>query len=187
MLWPQQFQVIPLTHQQDQEYGTIIHHLGIHMSLLNFAQLDVTSTVGQPLVNVGVGDCSSASWTSSSSITCQQNSDENQKLAHEHIVQIASRIGTSLPIFSMDSPVVSHVMHNAPYVGHTLLTYMGLQFGGYNFTLTSALAAGATATNHSLDNLINCGLRLQSSIRCDQNCLNHSLCICVHWTANLHV
>ena len=133
---------------------------------LNFAQLDVTSTVGQPLVNVAVGDCSSASWTSSSSITCQQNSDENQKLAHEHIVQIASRIGTSLPIFSMDSPVVSHVMHNAPYVGHTLLTYMGLQFGGYNFTLTSALAAGATATKA---NCFTTAWTTSSTVVCDSN------------------
>ena len=63
------------------------------------------------------------------------------KYGHTADVTLSNLVGTGLPAFTFDAPVLSAVGLNIPKLGPTTLEVRGLQFGSVNFTPTAAVAS----------------------------------------------
>jgi hypothetical protein len=102
---------------------------------LNFGLYDYTDSA-----RLASRTCSTASWSSKSSITCKSGvSDEPFPTV---AITVSALAGTHISLFTFDVPVASVAHMNAPNTGGASVTVGGLNFGHHAFTQTIALGEG---------------------------------------------
>jgi hypothetical protein len=118
--------------------GSLLTMIGI-----NFANHDTT-----PTFMLGTSACSTASWTSFSTLTCQSAGVGTMNTASAFI---SSLIGTQMHTFSYDAPVMTHLeAKNAAVSGGSTVTIAGMNFAEMNYTPSLKFSAvGCLTTSWS--------------------------------------
>jgi len=113
-------------NQPTSGYGVVT------VSGVNFATVDFSQTF-----RVGGTVCATSSWSSSTSIACTP--EKGTGLSKSVSLSIATLVGSTLPSFTYDSPVVTFVNRfNGVVSGGTSVTLTGLNFGSSDATLTAS-------------------------------------------------
>jgi hypothetical protein len=124
---------------------------------LNFAQFDLTLTL-----MMSMAQCTCSTWVSVTSSRCITPAAD---LTQSYLISasISPAIGTSLGLFSYDSPVLTETDRNAPTSGMTVVGVGGLNFGAHDYTQTLAIAmlwsqatSGCSSTTWTSDSNIIC-------------------------------
>ena len=109
---------------------------------LNFGELDFTHSA-----LLQAFGCSTSSWTSASSVQCLTQGYLEYLQSYTFAVTLGSFAGTRFGRLSFDAPTLSYGLLNSAPSGGSSVTVMGLSFGGFDFTASSALAYGACSTS----------------------------------------
>jgi hypothetical protein len=111
----------------------------VTISGINFAGQNLS-----PTATIGPFSCTTASWVTSTSLTCQQPYGAGAGLAIG--ANVAGRLNTGYS-FSYDSPVTSFIVQaNSAAAGGAPITLFGLSFGGVDVSLTAgAVSIGGSS------------------------------------------
>ena len=83
--------------------------------------------------------CSTAGWSSATTLCCMPIGSSD--LFGYSLILVTAVTGTGLPLFSVDTPTISHISANVALSGRSSVTVTGLNFGGGNHSATGSLEA----------------------------------------------
>merc|ERR550537_1658825 len=111
----------------------------VTVSGLSFGSVELTASG-----LVAGGGCSTASWMSSTSVSCVSGSASGQLGTSS--VTVGAVAGTGLSVYSFDGPVVCIAMVNSASSGGSAVTVSGLSFGSVDLTASGLVAGGGCST-----------------------------------------
>jgi len=112
--------------------------ISLTISGLDFSTIDFTSSA-----SIGQSLCATASWASSTSVSCYAPQGYGSALAIT--LTVANTVGTQASVFTYDSPVMTSVgTRNGPAKSGASLSIVGFNFGSSDATMSVSIGQRAT-------------------------------------------
>lgn len=118
----------------------------ISLSGFNFGGYGNNFEVATPTATLGATLCATTSWTHGTMVKCHGHTLGAQDTSSSSLrarITVAAQVGTSLPVFTFDAPVVTYSETiNGPVAGGLSLTLQGLNYGAADLTPSIKIGEG---------------------------------------------